>query len=226
MAVKKPVKELLRSIQFYNPGLEKEIIKAFTVIDRKFFVKQNIYEDMPQHIAHGQTISQPTTITRMLRVLQLEPGLDVLEIGTNTGYHAVLTSHLIYPGTLYTIEIFSDLANKAKQNITKLKQKIKQTKKLNIKVFAGDALDKKTPIWKQKYDRIYFTAGVDEKQIKKVHEMAKKLLKQHGLILYPTREMYYSGALELWKLKGNQLEQENRFEGYAFVPLLDKSDIS
>ena len=226
MAIKKPVKELLRSIQFYNPGLEKGIIKAFTVIDRKFFVKQNPYLDMPQDIAHGQTISQPTTIAKMLRVLQLEPGQDVLEIGTNTGYHAALTSHMIYPGILYTIEIFSDLAKKAKQNIIKLKQKAKQTKKLNIKVFAGDALNKKTQVWNYKYDRIYFTASVEKNQVKKVHEIAKKLLKQYGLILYPTREMYYSGALELWKLKGKELKQENRFEGYAFVPLLDKSDIS
>lgn len=224
MAVKKEVKELIRSIQFYNPGLEKEIIKAFTIIDRKFFVKENPYLDMPQDIAHGQTISQPTTIAKMLRVLQLEKNLDILEIGTNTGYHATLASWLVYPGTVYTIEIFPDLAQNAKKNIANLKKKITKTKKLKIEVFAGDALNKKTPVWKNNYDRIYFTASVEEKQVKKVHEMAKKLLKQEGMILYPTRELYYSGALELWQLKGKELELKNRFEGYAFVPLLDKSE--
>ncbi len=224
MAIKKEMQGMLRSIQFYNPGLEENILKSFIVCDRVFFVKKDTYADMPQHIAHGQTISQPTTIARMLRMLKLEPTLDVLEIGTNTGYHAALVSFLVYPGKVTTIEIFPDLAKGAKKNIAKLKQKIKQTKKLNIKVFAGDALDKKTPIWKQKYDRIYFTAGVDEKQIKKVHEMAKKLLREGGFILYPTSEVYYSGALEIWQLKNKQIILIKRLEGYAFVPLLSNTE--
>jgi protein-L-isoaspartate(D-aspartate) O-methyltransferase len=213
---------MIKSIKYNNPGLEKNIVRAFLACDRAFFVKQDPYSDMPQHIAHDQTISQPTTIARMLRILRLDSGLDILEIGTNTCYHACLVAYLIFPGKINTIEIYPDLANNAKRNLRILKQKIskKEAKRFSkIKIFSGDALNKKTPIWKQKYDRIYFTASVNTKQTKKVHEMARKLLKERGIILYPTREIYYSGALEIWQLKNKEMKLVRREEGYVFVPL-------
>lgn len=214
--------DMLRSIKINNPGLEENFIKAFTMIDRAFFLKQNPYLDIPLEIAHGQTISQPTTIARMLRILKLDKKIDVLEIGTNTGYHAALTSYLVYPGTVYTIEIFPDLAKNAKENIIRLKKKVKQAKKLKIKVYAGSALDKKTEVWKHKYDRIYFTASVDKNQVKQVHDMAKKLLRERGFLLYPTQESYGYGFLELWQLKNKKLEMIYQEKGYSFVPLQGK----
>ncbi len=214
--------DMLRSIKMNNPGLGEDIIRAFTIIDRKFFAKKNPYFDEPLQIAHGQTISQPTTIARMLHLLNLDKKLDVLEIGANTGYHAALVSFIVYPGQVFTIEVFQDLARNAKENIEKLKKEVKQTKKLKINVFAGNALDKKTGIWKHKYDRIYFTAGVSEKQVKQVHGMARKLLKDNGFLLYPTKDFLYTGSLELWQLKNKKLQRLKQETGYTFVSLQEK----
>lgn len=218
--MKKEMKKLLDSIKFNNPGIDSSILAAFEFCDRKYFIETGTYSDEPQHILHGQTISQPSTIARMLFMMKLEPKLNVLEVGTNTGYHAALTSYLVWPGNVTTIEIFPDLARLAKKNIIKLKNSSKKLK-LNINVLAGNALEKKTKVWKQKYDRIYFTAGVEQEQFKKVHEMAQELLNEEGLILYPTRENYDYGALELWEFKNKQLKLLHREEGYAFVPLLE-----
>lgn len=228
---KEELELMIKSIKFNNPGIDDEILEAFRVCDRKFFVKQDPYSDVPQPVAHGQTISQPSTIARMIRLLRLESGLDVLEVGANTGYHASLVAYLVYPGKVVTIEIFPDLAELARKNIKKMIKQIKQLNKKEaerfskITVITGDALDSKTEVWKQKYDRIYFTAGLEPQQIKKVKEMGMKLLKEDGLLLYPTREVYDWGALEIWQLCEGKLKLILRETGYAFVPLLKKEEI-
>ncbi|MFA5084497.1 MAG: methyltransferase domain-containing protein [Candidatus Paceibacterota bacterium] len=216
-------KLMVKSVMLNNPGIDKRILDAFKKCDRKFFAKKDPYIDRPQHILHGQTISQPSTIARMLAMLKLEKGMDVLEIGTNTGYHAALAAQLVYPGTVSTIEIFPDLAESAKKNIARfIKAK---ARKLNIEIFAGDALDKKTGIWGKKYDIIYFTAGVDPDKIKDAKKMAGTLLKDEGLALYPTRESWDWGALEMWQKKNNSLKRIRKETGYVFVPLLRQGDL-
>jgi protein-L-isoaspartate(D-aspartate) O-methyltransferase len=222
---------MLKSIMLNNPEIDNLILQAFKVCDRKFFVKERIYTDEPVHIAHGQTISQPSTIARMLRMLRLEKGMDLLEVGANTGYHAALAAYISWPGSVTTIEIFSDLADMAKENVNKLikwlgKEKKSDSKKFEkIKIIAGDALDKKGEVWKQKYDRIYFTAGVDPDKLPIVKEMGKALLKDRGLLLYPTRESWDWGAIEVWQ-KNKELKLISREKGYSFVPLLRKEDIA
>ena len=104
--LKKELDLMVKSIKINNPGIGEEITKAFSICDRAFFVTDDPYRDEPKHIAHNQTISQPSTVARMLSVLKLEKRNNVLEIGTNTGYHAVLVSWLVFPGSVMTIEIF------------------------------------------------------------------------------------------------------------------------
>jgi len=221
---------LLEKIKARNPDINQNILEAFKVCDRKFFVKEFPYVDEPIHIAHGQTISQPSTIARMIKLLCLKKGMNVLEVGTNTGYHAALVAYLVFPGKVTTTEIFPDLAEMARQNIKKLiehlkkKSKIKAKRLSRIKVVVGDALDKNNEIWKEKYNRIYFTASVNREQEKEVKAMAKKLLKGKGLLLYPTNELFMYGSLKLWK-KNKELKLVLEEEGYAFVPLLRKEDL-
>lgn len=219
---------MIKSIKINNPGLPREIEEAFRIVDRKFFVKNSPYSDEAQHIAFGQTISQPTTIARMLHKLELRPGLDVLEVGTNTGYHAALTSWLVYPGQVTTIEIFQPLAENAIKNINNfiahLKNK-KLKKRFEIQFVVGDALDKENPIWNQTYDRIFFTAGVSKEHLPIVKEMGQKLLREGGLLLFPYREFFDYGGLEVWEKRNNALHLVSREPGYAFVPLIREKDL-
>lgn len=227
---KKQFELMIKSIMLNNPGIESEILEAFRVCDRRFFVKERPYIDAPIHVAHGQTISQPSTIARMIRLLRLESNLDVLEIGANTGYHAALVAWLVWPGNVTTIEIFPDLAAMAKLNIKRLitwlekKKKSEKKKFSKIKVLVGDALDESNEIWRNCYDRIYFTAGVEPDQLAEVKHMGNKLLKEKGLLLYPTREAWDWGALEIWQ-KNKELKLIMRETGYAFVPLLRQQEL-
>src|SRR3989344_3465137 len=81
---------------------KKELIKKLEdrgKVDRKDFISEGnsdeVYEDHPLSIGYGQTISQPYTVAFMLQELELKKGDKVLEIGTGSGWNAVLISHII-----------------------------------------------------------------------------------------------------------------------------------
>ncbi|MCX6742018.1 MAG: hypothetical protein NTX24_02475 [Candidatus Pacearchaeota archaeon] len=219
---------MIKSIEINNPGIDGEILRAFRIIDRKMFVHHDAYMDAPVHVKHGQTISQPTTIARMLRAMKPEPGLEVLEIGANTGYHAAIVAWLVSPGRVTTVEIFRDLALNAVKNVKELIKKLeneKSNKKLNIDVFRGDALNENSQIWERNYDRIYYTAGVEPQQLETVKKLALRALNENGLLLFPTRESFDYGGIELWQKKYGKLFLLRRDEGYAFVPVVRQKDL-
>ena len=199
----------------------KEIINAMIVVDRKFFVKKGekyCYEDTPLPIGNNQTISQPTTVARMLLLSRLKPKMDVLEVGAGSGWNGSLTAFIVKPGKVLGVERIKPLAENAKNNLKQFK--IKTKIKINAEFLHADALDKTSKIWKKKYDRIIVTAGVGPESLKKMREAGKDLLKENGLLLYPTNELGSYGALELWQKQKNKLKQVLREEGYSFVPLL------
>jgi protein-L-isoaspartate(D-aspartate) O-methyltransferase len=219
---------MIKSIEMNNPGIDEDILQAFRVVDRKRFVSHEAYTDAPVHIKHGQTISQPTTIARMLRAMKPEPGLEVLEIGANTGYHAALVAWLVSPGRVTTIEIFRDLALNAIKNVKELIRRLeeqKPNKKLNIDIFRGDALNGNSQVWERSYDRIYYTAGVEPQQLGIVKKLALRALNENGLLLFPTRENFDYGGIELWQKKYGKLFLLRRDEGYVFVPVVRQEDL-
>jgi protein-L-isoaspartate(D-aspartate) O-methyltransferase len=65
------------------------------------------------------TISAPNIVASMLELLDLRPGLRILEIGTGTGYNAALLAQLVEsPPLVTTIEIDPDLAAAAARHLT------------------------------------------------------------------------------------------------------------
>jgi protein-L-isoaspartate(D-aspartate) O-methyltransferase len=212
-------KELLREVYENNQikGIEK-VIKAMDVIDRKYFVgKENLdiaYHDNPINIGKGQTISQPTTVARMLLMLDLKRKMDVLEIGSGSGWNAALIAYLVYPGKISSVERIKELSKTAVSNLFNF---IKQSKFKSLKIdfIFADAMDEKEEFWKRKYDRIIITAMVSEEFAKHIKKMGKELLKNRGLLLFPFEE-----GLELWELKNKSLNRVARRGGYIFVPLL------
>lgn len=199
----------------------KKIIKAMEIIDRKLFVSPDevfCYSDEPLSIGHSQTISQPTTVARMLLLSQLKPKLDVLEVGAGSGWNAALTAYLVKPGKVVTTERIKPLQENAKSNFSKLVRSKKI--KLNVQFIFADALDEKSKIWKRRYDRIIITAGVGPDTIQQMPVMGKKILKEGGMLLYPTNEFGSYGALELWQKKKRGIQKIYREEGYSFVPLI------
>ena len=201
----------------------ERIMGAMSVVDRKYFTEFNCYVDEPMVIGHGQTISQPTTVARMLLMIDLKKKENVLEAGTGSGWNAALMAYMVNPGKVITTERIYALSKIAEKNI---KMFIKKTnKKLNVKVVLADILDENIEIWKNKYNKIVITAGVSYDNLRAINTMAVQLLKDNGMIIFPSSETGSYGALELWQKKGNALKRIEREEGYAFVPLLRKVQI-
>ena len=99
----------------HNPA----VLQAMARVPRHLFVPPELqdraYEDAPLPIGYGQTISQPYIVAYMTDALQLAPEHSVLEIGTGSGYQAAVLAELVRD--VYTIEIVSPLADRARQTL-------------------------------------------------------------------------------------------------------------
>ena len=109
--------------QIQRRGVEdQEVLGAMLAVPRHEFVpdryRDRAYADQPLPIGEGQTISQPYIVALMTELLQLEPGDEVLEVGTGSGYQAAVASHLV--GSVYTIEIIESLAGAAARRLREL----------------------------------------------------------------------------------------------------------
>ena len=74
------------------------VIGAMEKIKRHLFVEEAMqaeaYGDFPLPIGFGQTISQPYVVALMSELLQADPGMKVLEIGTGSGYQAAVLAEM------------------------------------------------------------------------------------------------------------------------------------
>ena len=202
-------KEMIKSVRNYlSPfGLvDKKILDAIDKIDRIRFVlddsKDKAYLDSAMPILKGQTISQPSTVARMISLLKLKKGDSVLDIGTGSGWNASLISYIVNPGRVLSLEIHKDLINNSRDNIKELNLENLEIKNKNFKKI------------KEKFDKIIFSAGILKKDI--IIDFAKTNLKENGILVCP----YRSGPLIIIKKIKSKIKKEYTKEEYVFVPLL------
>jgi protein-L-isoaspartate(D-aspartate) O-methyltransferase len=82
-------------------------------------LRARAYEDRPLPIGWDQTISQPYIVAAMTEAAQLAPGEKVLEVGTGSGYQAIVLAEL--GGVdIYSIEIVEPLAQRTHALLAKL----------------------------------------------------------------------------------------------------------
>jgi protein-L-isoaspartate(D-aspartate) O-methyltransferase len=85
-------------------------------VPRHLFVSEALrfhaYNDISLPIGHGQTISKPSVIAKMVQSLGLIGDERVLEIGTGSGYQAAILSTLA--ASVVTMERIEELANRAR----------------------------------------------------------------------------------------------------------------
>ncbi len=102
---------------------DPKVLEVMNTIPRHLFVPKNVqvyaYSDRPLPIAEGQTISQPYIVALMSQLLELKPGMKVLEIGTGSGYQAAVLDRMDVE--TYSIEIIPQLAKEARQRLSSLK---------------------------------------------------------------------------------------------------------
>jgi protein-L-isoaspartate(D-aspartate) O-methyltransferase len=99
-------------------GAAERLAAAFAAVPRRDFLprdqRRSASYDGPLPIGHGQTCSQPRTVADMLRLLEVEPGHRVLDVGSGSGWTTALLAHLVGPeGRVVGVEVVPELAHDA-----------------------------------------------------------------------------------------------------------------
>ena len=85
---------------------DERVLDAINEVPRHFFLDsafgERAYEDKAFPIGEGQTISQPYTVAYQTQLLDLQPFMKVLEIGTGSAYQASVLAEL--GAQVFTIE--------------------------------------------------------------------------------------------------------------------------
>jgi protein-L-isoaspartate(D-aspartate) O-methyltransferase len=101
---------------------DRKILAAMRKIPRHVFVPENMkryaYQDEPLLIGEGQTISQPYIVAYMSEALQLKGHERVLEVGTGSGYQAVILAEIVKE--VFTVELVESLSVRAQEVIKEL----------------------------------------------------------------------------------------------------------
>ena len=188
---------------------DKRVLAAMSRIPRERFVppenRHLAYEDMPLPIGLGQTISQPFIIALMTEALELTGKEKVLEIGTGSGYQAVILAELAQ--LVVTVERLPTLAEAAKKVLESLGYG-------NIEIH----LSEETLGWPEEapYDAIMVTAGAPR--------VPNDLLAQlaiGGRLVIPVGSRYLQ---ELYKITRQRKKNKvQNLGGCRFVSLIGKS---
>lgn len=103
------------------------VLAAMAVVPRHLFVDSALAgqacEDISLPIGHGQTISKPSVVARMLSLLRGGPNggqlRRVLEIGTGCGYQTALLTHLARQ--VYSVERVRALYDRARETLAPIR---------------------------------------------------------------------------------------------------------
>lgn len=99
------------------------VLTAMRKVPRHLFVDEALraqaYEDHPLPIGYGQTISQPFIVAMMSSLLQVQPGIRILEIGTGSGYQAAILAEM--GAEVYSVERVQPLYSAAFVRLNKMR---------------------------------------------------------------------------------------------------------
>ena len=133
---------------------DTRVLSAIERVPREMFVPppfiDQAYENTALPIGQGQTVSQPLVVGLMSQALEVGERMKVLEIGTGSGYQAVVLARLCR--RLYTIERHKSLLAEAEERFRALGVN-------NITSISGDG----SRGWPEQapFDRILVTAAAD-----------------------------------------------------------------
>jgi protein-L-isoaspartate(D-aspartate) O-methyltransferase len=163
--------------QLVSRGInDPRVLRAMAEVPRHLFLESELwdqaYEDHPLPIGANQTISQPYMVALMAEALELKGAEKVLEVGTGSGYAAVVLSQLCTE--LFTVESVEELALKARTLLSRLGSR-------NVSVLVGDG----TLGWEEHapYDAVVISAAAPC-----IPRPLLEQLKTPGHLLFPMGE--------------------------------------
>ena len=182
------------------------VLEAMNKVPRHCFMDSGFiqfsYKDQAFPIAAGQTISQPYTVAYQSSLLDVKPGMKVLEVGTGSGYQ---TAVLLEMGaTVITIERQRQLFLLSQEKLGELNYK--------PMFFYGDGYEG-VPSYGP-YDRILITAGAPE-----IPEKLLTQLKPEGRLVAPIGSKSGQNMTLVEKINDDDYSV-SKHGGFIFVPML------
>jgi len=185
---------------------DEAVLKAIGKIPRHVFMDSSFenfaYQDVPFPIGSGQTISQPYTVGFQSQLLKIKKGDKVLEVGTGSGYQAIVLVEL--GAKVFSIERQRALFDRTRKLMTELGYM--------AKLFYGDGY-KGLPSYAP-FDKVIVTAGAPE--------IPKELLKQlkvGGVMIIPVGGDQGQVMHSITRISETDFEQKTHGD-FAFVPML------
>lgn len=193
---------------------DARVLAAFNTVPRHHFVDSALvtqaYEDTSLPIGHGQTISKPSVVGRMLELLlgghnaAAHGSLGrVLEIGTGCGYQAALLSEL--GKQVLSIERMRPLHDKARELLAPLRRD-------KLRLVYGDGRVGHAP--NAPYDSIIAAAGGDDVPAAWLEQLAVG-----GRLVAPLRSGAGSGQVLVVIDRDETHFKRRVHEAVHFVPL-------
>ncbi|MCB0496432.1 MAG: protein-L-isoaspartate(D-aspartate) O-methyltransferase [Cyclobacteriaceae bacterium] len=200
-------KKLVRII--IEKGIKNQkVLDAIGKVPRHFFFDnafiEHAYQDKAFPIGEGQTISQPYTVAFQTELLDPKPGDKVLEIGTGSGYQAIILLEL-------GVKLFSMEYNKVLYDRTK--KKLPEMGYRPIMKHGDGSLG--WPLHAP-FNGILVTAGAPV-----VPDALKEQLAIGGRLIIPVGDTAKQKMLRITRISDKEYQTEE-FDYFAFVPLLGK----
>lgn len=149
------------------------VLRAMELVPRPLFVdpllRRHAYDDVALPIACGQTMSQPSLVAAMTEALNVTADHSVLEVGTGSGYHAAVLSHLA--ARVVTVDRYRALVSEAQTRFEVLGLR-------NVTAYVGDGIQGMPA--RAPFDRILVTAAAPDIPIALVDQ-----LKFGGVLVMP-----------------------------------------
>lgn len=182
-----------------------EIVAAFRDVDRAEFAPESekhlAYTDRVIRIDDDSTISQPSLVVEMVKLLEVQPDDVVLEIGTATGYQASVLSRLAKE--IHTVERKPEISAIAAQNITRLGY-------ANVHTYTGDGAQ---GVAGKQFNKIIVTAAIQS-----IPNTLEDQLQEGGILIAPVGPAPKNCILTKYvKINGTLQAQEHG--ECSFVPL-------
>ncbi len=188
-----------------------DVLEAMQSIPRHFFMSSAFlkfaYEDQAFPIGSDQTISQPYTVAFQSSILNLQPGMKVLEIGTGSGYQTCVLEKL--GAKVFSIERQRALYLKTDRLLSQMGFKARR--------FYGDGYKGKVAF--APFDRVLVTCGAPE-----VPEALLKQLVVGGYLVIPVGEGETQEMFRFTKNSETDFSVE-KFGKFSFVPMLQDREM-
>lgn len=182
---------------------DENVLAAMEVIPRHLFMdvtlEAHAYSDMALPILCDQTISQPSTVASQSQLLELKPGMKVLEIGTGSGYQTAVLCKM--GARVYSVERQKGLFDQTKRLLMEMRY--------TAQCFLGDGYQGLTEVDYGPYDRILVTCGAPS-----VPPALLKQLKVGGIMVVPIDKK----MIRIHKTENDPVVEE--FGECNFVPML------